>query len=79
MHGDSPNSYLRFTIEMPAAGRADLNLRTDQFRAWVDTKPTPPRALKSMRLGKGPYTIVLAFDRQQATTPLVVRIGGDAN
>jgi hypothetical protein len=78
MHLDSPNSYVRFEINMPNDGEANLDLTADQFRAWVDTRPTPPNALDSMQLSKGQHVIVLAISREKATKPVIVRVGGDA-
>jgi hypothetical protein len=78
MHDDVPTCYVRFAIDLPNDGVAKLDLGTDEYLAWVDAKPTPASNLSSPGLSKGSHMVVLAFDRQQTTGPIVVRIVGDA-
>ncbi|MFK8113873.1 MAG: PVC-type heme-binding CxxCH protein [Rubripirellula sp.] len=72
-----PTSFARFTINLPAAGTAQIELPNEGIEAWVDTKPTPVWELKSLKLPAGDHTIVFAIDRTKRKEPFKVQLGGD--
>lgn len=73
-----PTSFVRFVVEMPNAGTAEINLPTQGIEAWVDTKPTPAIDLKQLKLEAGQHVIVLGIDRDQQKESFSVRVAGDA-
>ncbi len=73
-----PTSFLRWTIDMPAAGTVQLAFPDDGIEAWVDGKPTPVWNLKSMTMDAGKHTVVLSIDRTKRVEPFAIRQTGDA-
>lgn len=73
-----PTSFVRFTVDMPAEGVAEIRLPTKGIEAWVDTKPTPAIDLKKLKLDAGNHIIVLGIDRNQQQEPFEVTVAGDA-
>lgn len=73
-----PTSFVRFTVEMPSKGIAEINLPTAGVEAWVDTKPTPAIDLQKIQLDAGKHVIVLGIDRNQQKESFSVRVAGDA-
>ncbi len=73
-----PLSFIRFIVDMPKAGVAEIKLPTLGIEAWVDTKPTPSIDLIRIPLTAGQHTLVLGIDRDQCTEPFSIRVGGDA-
>ncbi len=73
-----PTSFVRFLVDMPSKGIAEISVPTTGIEAWVDTKPTPAIDLKQLELDAGEHVIVLGIDRDQQTEPFVVRVAGDA-